>query len=185
MGASKRRAPPRLPPVTAKEFENLAAFRYVLARFLNFSEAAAKTAGLTPRQYQALLALKGNGGPLSVGHLAERLHVHHHSAVGLVDRLEALRLVARAADPGDGRRVQVTPTREGDRRVERLAAAHREELKSMGSALSKLLGRLSRPAGSVRKATGDGPAARRAPRPRNPVPAEGVRGGLFQGRGES
>ena len=142
MGSTKRGRPAAIRPVTAREFETLAAFRHALTRFLNFSESAARQAGLTPRQYQALLALKGNGGVLSIGDLAGRLHVRHHSAVGLVDRLEALGLVARAADPGDGRRIRVTPTRQGDLRVGRLAAAHREELRSMGKVLSGLLGRL-------------------------------------------
>lgn len=165
MASLKHRARPRVQPVTAKEFENLAAFRYALARFLNFSEAAARMGGLTPRQYQALLALKGNGDALGVGDLAERLHVHHHSAVGLVDRLEALGLVARTVDPGDGRRVLVTPTKEGDRRVGRLAAAHREELKSMGSVLTELLGRLVGPVRSVRTPVGEARAVRTRPRP--------------------
>jgi len=133
----------RVKPVTTKEFEDLAAFRCALARFLNFSEAAARMAGLTPRQYQALLALKGNGGALTIGDLAERLHVHHHSAVGLVDRLETLGLVARRVDPLDGRRVQVTPTRIGNVRVGRLAAAHREELRASGVALIDLIRRFS------------------------------------------
>lgn len=177
MASPKRRAPPRVQPVTAKEFENLAAFRYALARFLNFSEAAARTSGLTPRQYQALLALKGNGGALSVGDLAERLHVHHHSAVGLVDRLEALRLVARKVDPGDARRVRVTPTREGDLRVERLAAAHREELKSMGRVLTELLKRLSGSVRSVRTPTGEALVVRTGPRVKRAASMEGAKRG--------
>src|SRR5260221_4358553 len=88
-------------PVSPTEYETLAAFRHALARFLGFSEAAAAGAGLTPRQYQALLALKGGGGTLTIGDLAERLQIHHHSAVGLVDRLEALGLGKRTTDHDD------------------------------------------------------------------------------------
>jgi hypothetical protein len=44
------------PRLTKAEYQTLAAFRYHLRRFLRFSEAAAQSAGLTPRQYQALLA---------------------------------------------------------------------------------------------------------------------------------
>jgi len=129
--------------MTQREFETLAAFRQALARFLGFSEAAALARGLTPTQYQALLALKGNGGALTVGELAQRLHVHHHSAVGLVDRLEALGLARRALDPADARRVRVTPTAKGERRVAQLAAVHRDELQATAKTLGRLLRRLA------------------------------------------
>src|SRR6202044_268812 len=78
-------------PVTKADFEMLASFRYELRRFLHFSEGAAREAGLTPGQHQALLAVKGFPGKdrITIGELAERLQVAHHSAVGLVDRLAA------------------------------------------------------------------------------------------------
>jgi DNA-binding MarR family transcriptional regulator len=132
-------------PVSQSEYETLAAFRHALARFLGWSEAAAESAGLTPRQYQALLALKGAGGTLTIGSLAERLQIHHHSAVGLADRLEALGLVGRAADPDDRRRVRLAPTAKGERRVARLAAVHRDELQQTAATLRDLLGRLAAP----------------------------------------
>jgi DNA-binding MarR family transcriptional regulator len=137
-------------PVSQSEYETLAAFRHALARFLGWSEAAAASAGLTPRQYQALLALKGAGGTLTIGSLAERLQIHHHSAVGLADRLEALGLVERAADPDDRRRVHLSPTAKGERRVARLAAVHRDELQQTAATLRALLGRLAAP-GSHRR----------------------------------
>jgi DNA-binding MarR family transcriptional regulator len=137
-------------PVSQSEYETLAAFRHALARFLGWSEAAAASAGLTPRQYQALLALKGAGGTLTIGSLAERLQIHHHSAVGLADRLEALGLVERAADPDDRRRVHLAPTAKGERRVARLAAVHRDELQQTAATLRALLGRLAAP-GSHRR----------------------------------
>jgi DNA-binding MarR family transcriptional regulator len=137
-------------PVSQSEYETLAAFRHALARFLGWSEAAAASAGLTPRQYQALLALKGAGGTLTIGSLAERLQIHHHSAVGLADRLEALGLVERAADSDDRRRVHLSPTSKGERRVARLAAVHRDELQQTAATLRALLGRLAAP-GSHRR----------------------------------
>ncbi|MFI5183464.1 MAG: MarR family winged helix-turn-helix transcriptional regulator [Vicinamibacteria bacterium] len=141
---------PRDRRVSAKEYETLAAFRNALAGFLGFSEAAAAAAGLTPSQYLALLAIKGNGGTLTIGALAAWLRVHHHSAVGLVDRLEALGLARRKPDPGDRRRVQVVPTRKGDRRVARLAAIHRDELRQVGGTWRDLLDRLAAPVGASR-----------------------------------
>lgn len=133
--------------MSTEEYQTLAAFRHALASFLGFSESAAAAAGLTPRQYQALLAMKGTRGTLSIGDLAERLQIHHHSAVGLVDRLEAMDLATRTVDPGDRRRIHVKPTRKGERQVARLAAVHRDELLGRAEMLSRLLRRLARTAG--------------------------------------
>ena len=145
-------------PVSPSEYETLAAFRHALARFLGFSEAAAAAAGLTPRQYQALLALKGSGGTLTIGDLAQRLQIHHHSAVGLVDRLEALGLVRRTADADDRRRVHVAPTAKGELRVARVAAVHRDELQQTAATLRALLDRLAASARSVRRNRSSTPA---------------------------
>jgi DNA-binding MarR family transcriptional regulator len=138
-------------PVSPREYEALAAFRHALVRFLGFSEAAVAAGGLTPRQYQALLAMKGYGGRLTIGDLAERLQLHHHSAVGLVDRLEALGLARRTGDQKDRRRVHVAPTPKGQRRVARLAAIHRDELRETAATLRALLDRLAAPAQLSRK----------------------------------
>src|SRR5215469_11314344 len=80
----------RKPALALADYERLAEFRYLLRRFLIFSESAAVAAGLTAQQHQALLAIKGAGSmaDLTTGALAERLGIRHHSAVGLVDRLE-------------------------------------------------------------------------------------------------
>ena len=77
--------------LSKSQYEMLAAFRYALRQFLHFSEEAAHAAGITPQQHQALLAVKGFRGRdcVTVGELAERLQLRHHSAVGLVDRLVA------------------------------------------------------------------------------------------------
>ncbi len=82
VNAGKKKASAR---VTKAEYEALAAFRYNLRQFLSFSESAAASAGLTPRQYQAFLAIKGFPGrdSVTIGELAEQLQIAHHSAVGL------------------------------------------------------------------------------------------------------
>ncbi len=126
--------------VSPGEYRALAGFRQALRRFLRFSEAAAEAAGLTPRQHQALLAIRGSAaGRLAVGDLAEQLQVRHHSAVELVDRLVALRLVFRGRAPGDRRRVMVTLTEAGSRRLERLARTHRAELRGILPRLQALV----------------------------------------------
>lgn len=132
-------------PLRDADYRTLAGFRAALRRFLRFSEEAAAQAGLTPRQYQALLALRG--GPLrrlTVGALAAELEVRHHSAVGLVDRLVALRLVRRHPAEADRRRVEVSLTRRGEAALRRLAAAHQAELAAMAPTLRALLRSLRR-----------------------------------------
>ena len=104
------------------EYERLSAFRYALRQFLSFSEEAAKAAGLTVQQHQALLTIKGFPGRdhITNGELAEWLQIKHHSAVGLVDRLAASGLIGRAHDEVDHRRVYVRLTDQGLAVLEKL-----------------------------------------------------------------
>jgi len=128
------------------EYETLAAFRYALRRFIRFSEEAAQAAGITAQQYQALLAIKGfpSRDKVTVGELAERLQLRHHSAVGLIDRLVKQKLVVREPSAEDRRQVLVQLTRRGEEVLEKLASVHREQLKRIGPEISLLLGRLER-----------------------------------------
>ncbi len=114
------------------EYRTLAAFRFTLRRFLAFSDVAASTVGLTQQQYQALLAMKARKGMLSISELAAQLLVKHHSAVGLVDRLEHQGLVRREPSLDDRRKVVVHLTAHGTRVFAKLAAAHRAELRRIG-----------------------------------------------------
>jgi DNA-binding MarR family transcriptional regulator len=124
------------------DYERLAELRYLLRRFLVFSQDAAEDAGLTAQQHQALLAIKAHRGPapMTVSILAERLAIRHHSAVGLIDRLSAKGLVRRIASPGDRRRVLIEPTQAAERLLAGLSVAHRDELRRMAPLLRGLLG---------------------------------------------
>ena len=121
------------------DYSALAEFRYVLRRFLDFSEKAARKAGLTPRQHQALLVIKGyrGGDPISVGDLADRLVIHHHSAVELTNRLVESGLVVRLHDESDHRRVLLCLTEYANERLEELSGAHLDELSRIGPLLSQ------------------------------------------------
>lgn len=130
--------------IANEDYAILASFRAALRSFLQFSSEAAGASGLTPAQHQALLAIKGFGREdgLSVGDIARILALRHHSAVGLVDRLAKAGLARRRPDPSDGRRVRVALTRKGERILERLSAAHRDELRRLRPALQELLAKL-------------------------------------------
>jgi DNA-binding MarR family transcriptional regulator len=114
---------------------------------LHFSGQQAQAVGLTPQQHQALLAIRGfpQGERMVIGELADRLQIQHHSAVGLVDRLEAQGLVVREPALTDRRQVFVTLTPQGAAVLGRLAAAHREELRRIGPQMRELLARLDPP----------------------------------------
>lgn len=126
---------------TRRDYEMLAEFRATLNRFLAFSETAARRVGLTPRQHQALLAIKGveRRAPLTTGQLAERLCIRHHSAVGLLDRLAAKRLIRRHSGPDDHRQVFLELTPKAEDLLATLSAAHRDELKRRAPLLRDLL----------------------------------------------
>jgi DNA-binding MarR family transcriptional regulator len=124
-------------PLTKQDFEALARFRFGIRGYLRFSEDAVRAAGLTPQQYQLLLALKGFPGRdwASIRELADRLLLRHHSVVELISRAQKQGLVHRGADPSDGRVVRVTLTPGGERVLARLGALHRDELRRMDTAI--------------------------------------------------
>lgn len=123
-----------------QDYRSLADFRFELRRFLHFSEGAAKAAGLSPQQHQALLAIRA-GAPegMLVGELAERLMLRPHSMSELVDRLEARGLVHRRHEDGDKRRVHIVPTDHARDILAALSADHRAELRRLKPLLQRLL----------------------------------------------
>jgi DNA-binding MarR family transcriptional regulator len=129
------------PRLAKSHYELLAALRHALRRFQRFSRDAARDAGLTPQQHLALLTIKGFPGRdyVSIGELAERLQLRHHSAVGLVDRLVQRQLARRTPSPDDRRRQEVRVTRLGEKLIGRLSAAHLKELRQLRPELRRLL----------------------------------------------
>src|SRR5215475_2318601 len=128
--------------LTLKDYQALAGIRRGMRQFLEFSAGAALAAGLTPAQHQALLAIKGMPEPVTVGTLEEWLGVRPHSAVGLVNRLVALKLVARTADRADRRRMRLKLTRRAEAKLAALSRIHRAELRRFSAALAPLLAAL-------------------------------------------
>jgi DNA-binding MarR family transcriptional regulator len=127
--------------VRQTDYRDLAEFRYQLRRYLRFSEAAAREAGLEPQQHQLLLTLKGLPEHIepTVRAIAERLQIQHQSAVGLVDRSVERGLVRRQRGGDDRRTVRVELTPEGDRILSSLSEVHQAELTSAAPALIRAL----------------------------------------------
>jgi len=127
------------------DYDALASFRYALRKFLSFSKRAlAEEADLTPEQYEALLALKAFAGDsgLTISDLSERLQVKHHTAVGLVDKLEKLRFVHREQGVEDRRQVFVRLTLAGSRVLAKVAVLHRREMRIRSPEMIEALLRL-------------------------------------------
>lgn len=127
-------------PLTKEDFEALAQFRFGIRRYLRFSEETVRRHGLSPQQYQLLLALKGFPGRdwATVRELAERLQLRHHSVVELLNRAQGQGLVQRVPDPHDRRAVRVELTTDGNEILARLSALHRDELRRMQAAAFSL-----------------------------------------------
>lgn len=121
----------KLPP---GGYTQLLEFRTALRRFLRWSEAEAKAAGLTPAQHQLLLAIRGHPGEESptIGELSEYLVLRHHSVVELIDRAGKAGLVRRERDSDDHRVVRLALTADGRQRIEQLSQLHLEELRRLG-----------------------------------------------------
>ena len=127
--------------LTVQDYQSLAEVRYQIRRYLHFSEQASRAAGLEPRQYQLMLALKGLPREVRprIGELAERLQIQHHSAVELVNRLESGGFVRRQRGGQDRREVLLSLTQKGENTLRELALHHRAELRSTAPALLQAL----------------------------------------------
>lgn len=144
--------------LTKRELEVLAAFRYKLRQFLAFSEKASSAVGLTAQQYQALLAMRVHAGPepLTISDLAGQMLIKHHSAVGMVNRLEQQGMVRREGAGTDRRKVAIRLTEQGARVFARLASVHLGELRRIAPDLERFFGYFGREARGGRG--GRGPA---------------------------
>lgn len=121
------------------DYARLADFRFALRRFLEFSADAAKREGVTPRQHQAMLVIRGSEvGRASVGRLAERLCLRPNTAAELAKRLEAGGWITREPGQVDRRVVVLALTPAAEAKLEHLSHVHRRELRQIGPEISAL-----------------------------------------------
>lgn len=124
-----------------ENYRTLARFRYALRLFQRFSEEAARSVGLTPAQHQLMLAVKGWDGSddPTIGDLAEKLQLRHHSTVELVQRASGADLVTTIGDASDGRVQRVLLTATGEELLASLSLVHRDELRRFRAEMAQLL----------------------------------------------
>ena len=126
------------------DYQALAEFRFQIRKFLHFSEKAVQASGLERGQYQLMLAVKGmpEGVRPRIRELANRMQIQHHSAVELVNRLEAGGFVKRERAQEDRREVLLALTHKGEKVLGELALHHHEELQSAAPDLVAALRRV-------------------------------------------
>jgi DNA-binding MarR family transcriptional regulator len=115
-----------------------------MRKFLRFSKEVLAEAKLTPEQYEALLAIKSSSSHLNIGELSERLQVRHHTAISLLNKLVRRKLVARNRASQDRRQVEVKLTRLGNSTLARMAAIHRQEMRSRSGEMIEALRQLQK-----------------------------------------
>ncbi len=130
--------------ISDAEYRALAELRYRIRHFIQEGDAAARRGKLEPQQYLMLLAIRGlpRDSEASIGTLAERLALKHHSAVELIDRLEAHGLVRRSRSVDDRREVRVSLLPRGLRLLEQVARRRIGELRATGAALAEAISTL-------------------------------------------
>ena len=130
--------------VRTEQYRALAELRHQIRQFLSEGDRAARGAGLEPQQYLLLLMIRGlpEGQAATIRTLADRLTLKHHSAVELVDRLEANGYVRRARARGVGRMGMGSLLPRGERMLEEVARERINELRSNGHELVRAIDRL-------------------------------------------
>lgn len=96
--------------------EALVAIRRILRAAEFASRDLARSSGLTASQV-VVLQIVAREGEAGAGAIAQAARLSQATVTALLDKLEARRLVERKRDPDDRRRVDVTLTEEGRRRL--------------------------------------------------------------------
>jgi len=136
--------------VKDSDFRALADFRYHIRRYLDLSDRSAIAAGVEPKQYQLLLAIRGLPPDIepTVGNIAQSLHTRHNSTVELLDRAETNNFVTRERVGG---RVFVQLTSRGERFLQRIVAGRLRDLRAAGPDLAQTLNKLMQQTSGDRK----------------------------------
>ncbi|MBX9757721.1 MAG: MarR family winged helix-turn-helix transcriptional regulator [Beijerinckiaceae bacterium] len=155
MSLQTTREPDSLPPfppgraLSEAEYAALAHFRHALRQVTAFNDGMLASAGLGPRRYQALLAIRASSGRsgFSVGDLADELIIKPNTAAELANRLEDAGLIRRVRDSRDRRRALLELTAEGLARLDGVAHVHFAKLQESRAVFMSLFGSAEPPGG--------------------------------------
>jgi DNA-binding MarR family transcriptional regulator len=120
--------------------ERILLWRSSVQSFLHGSKTILKHHGVNTRAYHAMLEIWAvpNGGGLSVGEIANLIHIAHNSAVGVVDQLCRKGLAVRKRDIDDKRIVHVQLTDSGRMLLAALVDDHLRELNKVSADLRQV-----------------------------------------------
>ena len=127
-----------MPTPAANELQTVAELRVALRRFLTATDEITAAHDLTPRQYDLLALIHRPGNPaaaLTATAIAKELCLSPSATTELLTRAANAGLIARTADPENGRIKHIAPTKKGTRRF--FSAV--EELRNERSQLFELL----------------------------------------------
>ena len=117
-------------------------WRSSIQNFLYGSKAILQQHGVSTRAYHAMLeiwAANAEGKGLSIGPLADLLHLAHNSAVGVADQLCKKGLAVRKRDARDKRVVHLQLTDHGRMVLAALVDGHLRELNKISDDLRRVL----------------------------------------------
>ena len=123
------------------DYVAVARLRAALRAFERASEDAARAQGLTPQRYLLLLMVKGapdGSGRALIGELASRLQIAPHTVTGAVVRAEEAGLVRREPCREDRRRMWISVTKEGERRLAAVAGALTRQREELAAAVEEI-----------------------------------------------
>jgi DNA-binding MarR family transcriptional regulator len=128
--------------ISQADYEALALFRREVRAFMAFSQRTLEAEGVTPHQYQAMLAIQARGDrDMAIGDLAEELHISIQSAVELVGRMKQAGFVERTRSRKDLRRILLTLAPAGRQVLPRLAGLHLAQQRANASKFAAALHR--------------------------------------------
>jgi DNA-binding MarR family transcriptional regulator len=127
--------------VDSRNIARIRVWRSSVQKFLHGSRDILRQHGVSTRAYHAMLEIWAapEGKGLSIGPLADLIHLRHNSAVGVADQLCKKGFAVRKRAAGDKRVVYVQLTDSGRMVLAALVDDHLRELNKISGDLRKVI----------------------------------------------
>lgn len=138
---------PRTARTQPNDYRTVRLWQVALREFIHFSNSDMKRLGITLLQYQVMPEIVGSGADntdMTVGLLANHLHMRHNSVAVLINQLVRKGHVRRVPSPHDRRSMLLQLTAQGKRTLDKLVRRHRRVIDSFLPELRKTLRRAGR-----------------------------------------